>query len=66
VKDVKSKKMAVLFLLAVIVVAGISPVLTEITDSFEQILISIHDEISTVNGDGGGSGWPNGGGGGGG
>ncbi|MBU7024947.1 MAG: hypothetical protein HXS40_12360 [Theionarchaea archaeon] len=60
----KSKKMAVLFLLAVIVVAGISPVLTEITDSFEQILTSIQDEISTVNGDGGGGGWPNGGGGG--
>ncbi|MBU6996144.1 MAG: hypothetical protein HXS41_00965 [Theionarchaea archaeon] len=60
----KSRKMAVLLLFAVIVVAGVSPVLTEITDSFEQTLISLQDEISPINGDGGGGGWPNGGGGG--
>ncbi|MBU7013692.1 MAG: hypothetical protein HXS52_04230 [Theionarchaea archaeon] len=55
----KSRKMAVLFLLAVIVVAGVLPVLTETTDSFEQIVTSIQDIISPIRGDGGGGGWPN-------
>ena len=56
--------MVALFLLGVLIVAGISPVLNEVVSMFTTMLDSYEDEPPPINdGDGGGSGWPNGGGG---
>ena len=63
----QKRKIAVLLLLCLLLVAGISPVLYEIAGICATVLDRVQDEISTVNdGDGGGGngGWPNGGGGG--
>ncbi len=61
----KKKTMAVLFLLGLLIVAGISPVLNEVASMFTTALDSYEDETPPVNdGGGGGSGWPDGGGGG--
>jgi hypothetical protein len=65
VKDVKKRKIAVLLLLAVLILGGISPLLSVATSVFETLENLYEDEISTVNdGDGGGGGQPDGGGGG--
>ena len=61
----KKKMMVALFLLGVLIVAGISPVLNEVVSMFTTMLDSYGDEPPPVNdGGGGGSGWPDGGGGG--
>ncbi|MGD2248663.1 MAG: hypothetical protein PVF58_09670 [Candidatus Methanofastidiosia archaeon] len=66
VKDVINKKMAVLLLVAMFIVAGISPVFDIVTETFVQLLDSFHDEIPIHDGggSGGGGGWPDGDGGG--
>jgi hypothetical protein len=65
VEDVKKRKMAVLFLLALLLVAGISPIFDDIAEIFVDLLDAYQGEISTAyDGDGGGGGQPNGGGGG--
>ena len=66
VKDVKKRMIAVLFLLCLLTISGISPILNEVVDTFETLLNFYEDAISVVNdGDtGGGGGVPNGGGGG--
>lgn len=61
----KKKKIAVLLLLAVLILGGISPLLNEVTGIFATLLDLYEDEISVINdGEGGGGGQPNGGGGG--
>lgn len=61
----RKNKLAVLFLLCLLVLGGISPLLTEVTGVFKTLHNLYHDALSGDNdGDGGGPGWPNGGGGG--
>jgi hypothetical protein len=67
VKDVRKRKMAVLLLLAVLILGGISPLLSEATDIFSTLLDLCKGEISVYDGGGGGGGGlPDGGGDGGG
>jgi hypothetical protein len=65
VKDVINKKMAVLLLVAMFIMVGISPVFDIVTETFVQLLDDFHDEIPIHDGGGGGGGgWPDGNGGG--
>jgi hypothetical protein len=65
VEDVQKRKIGVLLLFALLLVAGLSPVLCEVAEMFSTVFDWFYDETSVINdGEGGGGGsWPNGGGG---
>ncbi|MBU7012107.1 MAG: hypothetical protein HXS46_15590 [Theionarchaea archaeon] len=56
-EDVQKRKIGVLLLFGLLIVAGISPILNEATGILTNLLDPFKDVISTVNdGDGGGGG----------